>query len=67
MFVVRNDLALLTALKKAEKDSQFSNDLTKASERLSRVLNETDIRVLVDSMLKKNDAEMYAATSEFVI
>ncbi|KAL5783773.1 hypothetical protein ACOSP7_008802 [Xanthoceras sorbifolium] len=50
--------AMLTALQKAESDSNFTHDLVKASEKLGKVLSEADIRVLMDSLLKKNGTEM---------
>lgn len=50
--------AMITALQKSESGPNFINDLMKASEKLGKVLSEASIRVLVDSMLKKNGAEI---------
>ncbi|KAH9755656.1 chromatin assembly factor 1 subunit FAS1 [Citrus sinensis] len=50
--------AMITALQKSESDPSFINDLMKASKKLGKVLSEASIRVLVDSMLKKNGAEI---------
>lgn len=49
---------MITALQKSESGPNFINDLMKASEKLGKVLSEASMRVLVDSMLKKNGAEM---------
>lgn len=50
--------ALLTALKKVETDQNCIQEQMKASEKLGKVLNETDIRLLVASMEQKNGAEV---------
>lgn len=50
--------AMITALQKSESDPNFINDLMKSSEKLGKVLSEANIRVLVDSMLKKNGADI---------
>lgn len=50
---------MLNALQKSEGDPNFIHDLMKASEKLGKVLSEANIRVLMDSMLKKNSADMY--------
>ncbi|ESR46817.1 Chromatin assembly factor 1 subunit FAS1 [Citrus sinensis] len=50
--------AMITALQKSESGPNFINDLMKASEKLGKVLSEASIRVLVDSTLKKNGAEI---------
>ena len=52
---------MLTTWQKAESDSNFTHDVVKASEKLVKVLSEADIRVLMDSLLKKNGTEMYVA------
>lgn len=54
---------MITALQKSESGPNFINDLMKASEKLGKVLSEASIRVLVDSTLKKNGAEMYVLTA----
>ncbi|KFK40993.1 hypothetical protein AALP_AA2G071600 [Arabis alpina] len=46
--------AMLTALERAENRS----DLSKAAEKLGKVLNEQDIRSFMDNMLQKNSTEM---------
>lgn len=51
--------ALLTALKKVETDQNCIQEQMKASEKLGKVLNEADIRLLVASMEQKNGAEVY--------
>ncbi|MCE3216832.1 hypothetical protein HAX54_008349, partial [Datura stramonium] len=50
--------ALLSALEKLETDKNCTQEQMKASEKLSKVLNEADIRLLVTSMEQKNGAEM---------
>ncbi|KAL3323658.1 hypothetical protein AABB24_038025 [Solanum stoloniferum] len=50
--------ALLTALKKMETDQNCIQEQMKASEKLGKVLNEADIRLLVASMEQKNGAEV---------
>ncbi|XP_059307532.1 chromatin assembly factor 1 subunit FAS1 [Lycium ferocissimum] len=49
--------ALLTALEKVETDPNCTQEQLKASEKLAKVLNEADIRLLVASMEQKNGAE----------
>ncbi|XP_015572224.1 chromatin assembly factor 1 subunit FAS1 isoform X2 [Ricinus communis] len=50
--------AMLAALQKSESDQSHKFDLMKASEKLSKVLQEADIRLLVDTLLQKNGAEL---------
>ncbi|KAJ0014074.1 hypothetical protein Pint_19545 [Pistacia integerrima] len=50
--------AMVTALQKSESDPNVIHDLMKASEKLGKVLRGEDIRILVDNMLKKSDADM---------
>ncbi|KAK3199055.1 hypothetical protein Dsin_022470 [Dipteronia sinensis] len=50
--------AMLTTLQQAESDSNFAHDVVKASEKLGKVLSEADIRVLMESLLKKNGTEI---------
>ena len=50
---------MITVLEKLENHQNHRNDLTKASERLGKVLIEADIRLLVKSMEQKNSANMY--------
>ncbi|XP_009767043.1 chromatin assembly factor 1 subunit FAS1 [Nicotiana sylvestris] len=49
--------ALLTALEKLEADQNCTQEQIKASEKLGKLLNEADIRLLVASMEQKNGAE----------
>lgn len=51
--------AMISALEKADNDQTCIQELTKASERLAKVLNETDIRLLIGSMVQKIGADMY--------
>lgn len=51
--------ALLTALEKLGTDQNCSQERMTASEKLGKVLNEADIRLLVASMEQKNGAEVY--------
>lgn len=50
--------ALLTALEKLENDQNCTQEQMKASEKLGKVINEADIRLLVASMEQKNGAEI---------
>ncbi|KAM3360423.1 chromatin assembly factor 1 subunit FAS1 [Capsicum galapagoense] len=50
--------ALLTALEKLGTDQNCSQERMTASEKLGKVLNEADIRLLVASMEQKNGAEV---------
>lgn len=51
--------AMINALEKPENDQNYKYDLTKASEKLAKVLNEAEIRLLMESMVQKDGAEMY--------
>lgn len=51
-------LAMINALEKSENLPNCQHDLMKASEKLSKVLNEADIRLLMENTSNKNDAEM---------
>ncbi|KAI3470376.1 hypothetical protein Pfo_027039 [Paulownia fortunei] len=51
-------LAMINALEKSENHPNCLQELMKASEKLSKVLNETDIRLLMENMSHKNGAEM---------
>lgn len=59
-------LAMISALEKADNDQTCRQELTKASERLGKVLSETDIRLLIRSMVQKNGADMYAIFSTVI-
>lgn len=52
--------ALISALEKVDHDQTHRQELTKASERLGKVLSEADIRLLIGSMVQKIGADMYA-------
>ncbi|XP_057471860.1 chromatin assembly factor 1 subunit FAS1-like [Actinidia eriantha] len=47
-----------TTLQKSETNQNLGQDLAKASQRLGKVLNEADIRLLVRSMEEKNSPNM---------
>ncbi|KAK6137789.1 hypothetical protein DH2020_028469 [Rehmannia glutinosa] len=51
-------LAMINALEKLENHPNCMQELMKASEKLSKVLNEADIRLLMDNMTHKSGAEM---------
>ncbi|KAK3007227.1 hypothetical protein RJ639_016169 [Escallonia herrerae] len=50
--------AMITALEKSENDQDCKQEQMKASARLGKVLSEADIRLLVESMVQKNNADM---------
>lgn len=50
--------AMLAALQRAETEKGCRSDLSKAAEKLGKILNEVDIRSFMDSMLQKNSTEM---------
>ncbi|KAL1803170.1 hypothetical protein ACET3Z_031817 [Daucus carota] len=50
--------ALISALEKVDHDQTHRQELTKASERLGKVLSEADIRLLIGSMVQKIGADM---------
>ncbi|KAH6812706.1 Plant stearoyl-acyl-carrier-protein desaturase family protein [Perilla frutescens var. frutescens] len=50
--------AMVSALEKSEDHPNYRHDLVKASEKLGKVLNEADIRLLMENMSQKNGAEM---------
>lgn len=54
---------MINALKKSEINQKCKIDVTKASEKLGKVLNEADIRLLVDNMVKKDGADMYVSAA----
>ncbi|XP_021772283.1 chromatin assembly factor 1 subunit FAS1-like [Chenopodium quinoa] len=49
---------VITFLQKSEDDPTCKADMTKAVEKLSKVLAEADIRLLVESLNQKNDSEL---------
>ncbi|KAK3001998.1 hypothetical protein RJ639_021777, partial [Escallonia herrerae] len=50
--------AMITVLEKSENDQDCKQEQMKASARLGKVLSEADIRLLVESMVQKNNADM---------
>ncbi|VVA94680.1 unnamed protein product [Arabis nemorensis] len=50
--------AMLAALQRAETEKACRSDLSKAAEKLGKILNEVDIRSFMDNMLQKNSTEM---------
>ncbi|KAL1532830.1 chromatin assembly factor 1 subunit FAS1-like [Salvia divinorum] len=50
--------AMINALEKSGDHPNLLQDLAKASEKIGKVLNEADIRLLMESILQKNAAEM---------
>lgn len=51
---------MIAALEKSQS-KQSHQELMKASEKLGKILNETDIRVLVDNMEQNFGAEVYVS------
>ena len=49
---------MISALEKSEDHPNRPQDLAKASEKIGKVLNETDIRMLMQNLSQKNAAEM---------
>ncbi|KAL0340827.1 UNVERIFIED_CONTAM: Chromatin assembly factor 1 subunit FAS1 [Sesamum radiatum] len=49
---------MINALEKSENHPNYLHELTKASEKLGKVLHEADIRLLMENMSQKNGAEM---------
>ncbi|KAH7542120.1 hypothetical protein FEM48_Zijuj02G0039700 [Ziziphus jujuba var. spinosa] len=49
---------MIMALQKLESDQNFKHDLIKASEKLSKVLCESKIRLLVNGLLQKNGTNL---------
>ncbi|GAV79235.1 CAF1A domain-containing protein, partial [Cephalotus follicularis] len=50
--------AMITALQKSENDQNYKHDVMKASEKLGKVLSVSDIRILMNSMMEKNGADI---------
>lgn len=50
---------MINALEKSENHPNCLRELMKASEKLSKVLNEADIRLLMENLSHKNGAQMY--------
>ncbi|GLT40932.1 hypothetical protein SLA2020_150280 [Shorea laevis] len=48
---------MITALKRSENDQTYKDDLIKAAEKLSKVSNEANIRLLVHNMLQRSGTE----------
>ncbi|XP_057962033.1 chromatin assembly factor 1 subunit FAS1 [Malania oleifera] len=50
--------SMMTALQKLDSRQNSKHDILKASEKLCKVLSEADIRLLVESMIQKNGADI---------
>ncbi|KAL2549348.1 Chromatin assembly factor 1 subunit FAS1 [Forsythia ovata] len=50
--------AMIAALEKSEDHQSCKQDLIKASDKLSKVLTEADVRLLMETMSQKNAAEL---------
>lgn len=50
--------AMLAALQRPETEKSCRSDLSKAAEKLGKILNKVDIRSFMDNMLQKNSTEM---------
>lgn len=50
---------MISMLSMPKGDPNYKLDLKKASEKLGKALNEVQIRSLVQSLLQKNDTDMY--------
>nr|BAU36825.1 chromatin assembly factor-1 (CAF-1) p150 subunit [Rorippa aquatica] len=50
--------AMLAVLQREESEKLCRSDLSKAGEKLGKVLSEVDIRLFMDNMLQKNSTEM---------
>ena len=59
MLILRFISGMITVLEKSGNYENYGHELTKASERLGKVLSEADIRLLVQSTEQKNAANMY--------
>ncbi|CAI9759280.1 unnamed protein product [Fraxinus pennsylvanica] len=51
-------LAMITALEKSEGHQSYRQDLIKAADKLSKVLTEADVRLLMETMSQKNAAQV---------
>lgn len=52
---------MITALEKSEGHQSYREDLIRASDKLSKVLTEADVRLLMETMSQKNAAEVYVS------
>lgn len=50
--------AMLDALQRGESEKSWRSDVSKANEKLGKVLSEVEIRSFMDNMLQKNSVEM---------
>lgn len=50
--------AMLAALQREETEKLWRSDLSKAAEKLGKILSEVDIRSFMDNMMQKNSSEM---------
>ncbi|KAK9141161.1 hypothetical protein Scep_010842 [Stephania cephalantha] len=51
-------MAIISILQRPEGNPNYKPDLTKAYEKIAKVLAESDIRLLVEKMVKQNEADM---------
>ncbi|KAK9138649.1 hypothetical protein Sjap_009243 [Stephania japonica] len=51
-------MAMISVLQKPENNPNYKPDLMKAYEKVAKVLAESDIRLLVEKMMKQNEADM---------
>jgi chromatin assembly factor 1 subunit A len=49
---------MLAALQREETEKLWRSDLSKAAEKLGKILSEVDIRSFMDNMMQKNSSEM---------
>lgn len=52
---------MINALEKSDNSPNCQHELMKASEKLSKALNEADIRLLGENISNKSSAEMYVS------
>lgn len=50
---------MIASLKKQESGPNYSQNLIKASKKLSKTSTEVDIRMIVEGLLQKNNEDMY--------
>jgi len=49
---------MLAALQREGSEKSWRSDLSKAAEKLGKILSEVDIRSFMDNMMQKNSSEM---------
>lgn len=57
---------MINSLEKSEDHPNSVKCLIKASDKLGKVLNEADIRLLMESMSQKSGAEMYVCLVSYL-